>query len=62
MPTLTLKFKENVISEYMIETGQSMTVGRREGNDIVIENLAVSSHHIKIDSVGDDHSWKGFQG
>jgi len=53
MPTFTLKFKENVISEYRLEKGQSMTVGRREDNTICIENLAVSGHHAKIDSVGD---------
>jgi len=53
MPTFTLKFKENVISEYRLEKGQSMTIGRREDNTICIENLAVSGHHAKIDSVGD---------
>jgi len=55
MPTLTLKFKENIISEYMLEAGQSLTIGRREKNDITIENLAVSSHHVKIDSVGEGY-------
>lgn len=55
MPTITLKFKENTISEYMLEAGQSMTIGRRDENDITIENLAVSSHHVKIDSVGDGY-------
>jgi len=53
MPTFTLKFKENVISEYRLEKGQSMTIGRREDNTVCIENLAVSGHHAKIDSVGD---------
>jgi len=53
MPTFTLKFKENVISEYRLEKGQSMTIGRREDNTVCIENLAVSGHHVKIDSVGD---------
>ncbi|MEW6673829.1 MAG: FHA domain-containing protein [Thermodesulfobacteriota bacterium] len=54
MPTFTLKFKENVISEYRLEKGQSMTIGRREDNTVCIENLAVSGHHAKIDSVGDN--------
>jgi pSer/pThr/pTyr-binding forkhead associated (FHA) protein len=31
----------------------SLTIGRRKNNDVVIENLAVSGHHAKIDSVGD---------
>jgi pSer/pThr/pTyr-binding forkhead associated (FHA) protein len=53
MPTLTLKFKNNPIKHYDIAAGQSITIGRLEDNDIVIENLAVSGHHAKIDAVGD---------
>ncbi|MBU0698497.1 MAG: FHA domain-containing protein [Proteobacteria bacterium] len=53
MPTLTLSFKDNTIAKYRIEKGQSLTIGRKESNDIPIENLAVSGHHAKIDSVGD---------
>lgn len=55
MPTFTLKFKENVISEYRLEKGQSLTIGRRDDNTICIENLAVSGHHAKVDSVGDGY-------
>ena len=55
MPTLTLKFKSNVIAEHVIEKGQSLTIGRRENNNVAIENLAVSGHHAKIDSVGDGY-------
>jgi pSer/pThr/pTyr-binding forkhead associated (FHA) protein len=53
MPTLTLKFKENTIEKYQLEKGKSLTIGRRDDNNIIIENLAVSGHHAKIDSVGD---------
>ncbi|MBU3948834.1 MAG: FHA domain-containing protein [Proteobacteria bacterium] len=53
MPTLTLKFKDNVISEYVLEKEKSLNIGRREDNNIVIDNLAVSGHHAKIDSVGE---------
>lgn len=53
MPTLTLKFKDNDISEYVLEKGKSLNIGRREDNNIVIDNLAVSGHHAKIDSVGE---------
>ena len=55
MPKLTLKFKNNPIQNYDLETGQAITIGRLEDNDIVIENLAVSGHHAKIDSVGDGY-------
>ncbi len=57
MPTLTLKFKKDTskIKEYQIEKGQSITLGRLDKNDIVIENLAVSGHHAKIDAVDDNY-------
>jgi FHA domain len=53
MPVLTLKFKENTIGEFSLGPGKNLTIGRLDSNDIVIENLAVSGHHAKIDSVGD---------
>ncbi len=53
MPTLTLTFKENTIATYRIEEGQSVTIGRKASNNVPIENLAVSGHHAKIDSVGE---------
>lgn len=54
MPILTLKFKDSAIGEYQLQKGLSLTIGRRKNNDVVIENLAVSGHHAKIDSVGDE--------
>jgi len=53
MPTLTLKFKDNIVSEYVLEKGKSLNIGRREDNNVVIDNLAVSGHHAKVDSVGE---------
>lgn len=53
MPILMLKFKENVIREHLLEKGASVSIGRKATNDIVIENLAVSGRHAKIDSVED---------
>jgi pSer/pThr/pTyr-binding forkhead associated (FHA) protein len=53
MPILTLYFKENTLEAYPLEKGQSLTIGRKKSNDIFIENLAVSGHHAKIDSVKD---------
>lgn len=53
MPLITLKFKNNKISEHPLEKGKSLTIGRRSTNDVVIENLAVSGYHAKIDSIGD---------
>jgi len=53
MPVLTLKFKDNVIQDFPLQKERSFTIGRRNDNDIVIENLAVSGNHAKIDSAGD---------
>ena len=54
MPILTFKFKDTAIGEYLLQKGLSLTIGRRKNNDVVIENLAVSGHHAKIDSVNDE--------
>lgn len=51
MPVLILKFKDKIIKEYPIIIGESVTIGRKEANDIVIDNLAVSGFHAQIDSV-----------
>jgi pSer/pThr/pTyr-binding forkhead associated (FHA) protein len=53
MPKITLKFKDSVLADYHLPPGCSLKIGRRKDNDIVIDNLAVSSHHGKIDSAGD---------
>ncbi len=53
MPTLKLSFKDKSLGDYQLQKGVSLTIGRRKNNDVVIDNLAVSSHHAKIDSVGD---------
>ena len=55
MPTMTLKFKNKNLRRYRFKKGTSVTIGRAEDNHIKIENLAVSSHHAKIDSVGDGY-------
>jgi pSer/pThr/pTyr-binding forkhead associated (FHA) protein len=55
MPQITLKFNNNPIQTYDLASGKSLTIGRLEDNDIVIENLAVSGHHAKIDAVGDGY-------
>jgi pSer/pThr/pTyr-binding forkhead associated (FHA) protein len=54
MPKITLKFKGNVLADYHLPLGCSLKIGRRNDNDIMIENLAVSSYHGKIDSAGDE--------
>ncbi len=55
MPTLLLKFKDKNLRRFCFKKGVSVTIGRSEKNHIKIENLAVSNHHAKIDSVGDGY-------
>jgi hypothetical protein len=53
MPSLTLGFKEKNLRRFRFKQGTTVTIGRSGKNHIMIENLAVSNHHAKIDSVGD---------
>ena len=53
MPNLTLKFKDTTLEDYQLQQGHAVTIGRKQNNDVIIENLAVSGHHAKIDSVAD---------
>jgi len=53
MPNLTLKFKSKSLGEYELQKGVSLSIGRRDTNDVVIEDPAVSGHHAKIDSLED---------
>ncbi|MDB4441877.1 FHA domain-containing protein [bacterium] len=53
MSTLTLKFKEELLGDYQLQDKFSLTIGRGEKNDVVIQDPAISKHHAKIDPVGD---------
>lgn len=51
MPIFILKFKDSVLREYPVAIGQTLTIGRNDSNDIVIDNMSVSGVHARIDSV-----------
>jgi pSer/pThr/pTyr-binding forkhead associated (FHA) protein len=51
MPTIKLKFKDKVLKEYQVDVGQTLTIGRNDSNDIIIDSLTVSGAHARIDSV-----------
>jgi pSer/pThr/pTyr-binding forkhead associated (FHA) protein len=53
MPIVTLKFKNDPIAIFHLEKERSLKIGRSNDNDVIINNLAVSGYHAKIDSVGD---------
>jgi pSer/pThr/pTyr-binding forkhead associated (FHA) protein len=50
-PKLLLKFHAAVIKEILVEK-TPLTIGRKPDNDIVIDNMAVSGHHAKINLQG----------
>lgn len=51
MPVLKLRFKNTILKEFPLISGQTLTIGRSEANDIIIDNMSVSSLHARIDSV-----------
>ena len=53
MPVITLNFKNKSIGQYRLQKGESLTIGRRDDNEIVLDDPAVSGHHAKVDSLGD---------
>ena len=53
MPYLTIKSKDKTRGDHQIQKGISLTIGRRKKNNVIINDMAVSGHHAKIDSVGD---------
>ncbi|MBI4376293.1 MAG: FHA domain-containing protein [Elusimicrobia bacterium] len=51
MPKLLLKFNAAVIKEIAISK-ESLTIGRKTDNDIVIDNPAISGHHCRVSVQG----------
>ena len=49
-----LLFKNKNLGNYPIGAGDTLLIGRNKVNDIVIENLAVSAQHGKIESIGNE--------
>lgn len=53
MPKLMLTLDGALLGEYPLD-GRCTTIGRRPGNDIQIDNLAVSGEHARVITVGDE--------
>jgi pSer/pThr/pTyr-binding forkhead associated (FHA) protein len=49
MPKIILRFKDVIIRDYPVAAGQTLTIGRKHSNDIVIDSLAVSGNHARIE-------------
>ncbi|MDP6415004.1 MAG: FHA domain-containing protein [Gammaproteobacteria bacterium] len=50
---LELSFNSTILGEYSLDK-EVLTIGRKEDNDICIDNLAVSGHHAKLLTIFDD--------
>ena len=54
MARLILVFNKQVIRDFPF-VKESMAIGRSEGNDIVMDNLAVSGFHARIDRTAESY-------
>ena len=54
MAVISLMYQDKRLDSVPIGMGDSLFIGRQPGQDIVIDNLAVSFHHAKIEAVGDE--------
>jgi serine/threonine-protein kinase len=52
MPKLLLKYNDKVVKEIKL-TDAVVNIGRKADNDLVIDNLAVSSHHARVARLDD---------
>lgn len=52
MAKLVVKFQDVLIKEYSLDK-DSVTIGRKEENDLWLDNMAISSHHARIDRTKD---------
>lgn len=50
---LEFSFNSNRLDDFALDK-EIMTIGRKDGNDIRIDNLAVSGHHAKLLTIFDD--------
>jgi len=53
MAKILLKFKDAVIKDFPLEK-EATTIGRKSGNDIVIDNIGVSGFHANILKEGEN--------
>src|SRR5437763_1440231 len=54
MAVLSLTYNTRRLESFPIGMGDTFMIGRQDANDIVIGNLAVSFHHAKVESIGDE--------
>lgn len=50
---LEFSFNSSKLADFLLDK-EVITIGRKEDNDVRIENLAVSGHHARILTIFDD--------
>ena len=53
MAKFIIKFEDVVIDQLVLKQG-AMTIGRRPGSDILLDNLSVSANHASLFTIGED--------
>ena len=53
MAKFIIKFEDVVIDQLVLKQGD-MTIGRRPGSDILLDNLSVSANHASLFTIGED--------
>jgi pSer/pThr/pTyr-binding forkhead associated (FHA) protein len=53
MSQLVLKFKDKILDGFSLIDRKKLAIGRHHSNDIVIDNLAVSGYHARVDAKQD---------
>lgn len=53
MSQIVFKFKDKILGSFSLIDRKQLTVGRHQSNDIVIDNLAVSGNHARVEAKQD---------
>ena len=53
MSQLIFKFKDKILNSYSLIDHKKLSIGRHRNNDIVIDNLAVSGYHARVEAKQD---------
>jgi pSer/pThr/pTyr-binding forkhead associated (FHA) protein len=53
MSQLVLKFRDRTLGGFSLIDRKKLSIGRHQSNDIIIDNLAVSGYHARIDAKQD---------
>lgn len=60
-PLLALQFKGKMIRKYLLNARKPLTIGRLQGNDVIIDNTAVSGQHASIAFEGNEFVLKDLE-